>query len=348
MLPFWVPRAELGSAPTRRLRDRIRAAAEAESNRLLYVALTRAADRLLVCGWEPGRKGGGALPPGCWYELCRQGFAAAVAETRPFTLGWPGDRSVLHHAAPAPASVHATMPPPPPPEPTPPDWIGRAPDWQAKPPPAEPALPQPLAPSRPDDVGLGPVPALRSPLGTRGDARGLAFRRGRLVHALLQHLPEVSPAHRAEAALRFLAAGPDGLDAGAAAAAWAQVEAVLAHPALSGLFEPGALAEQPISGLVGGTVITGQLDRLRVTPDQVTLCDFKTNRRTPASPVQVPVPYLRQMAAYHALLSALYPGRPLRCVLVWTQEAAVMPLPEPLLRAHAPGTYRLRAEAGAA
>ncbi len=347
-LPFWVPRAELGSAPTRRLRDRIRAAAEAESNRLLYVALTRAADRLLVCGWEPGRKGGGALPPGCWYELCRQGFAAAAAETRPFALGWPGDRSVLHQAA------------PPPPRSTPRCRRPRRPSRRCrtgsggrrtgrpKPPPVEPALPQPLAPSRPDDVGLGPVPALRSPLGTRGDARGLAFRRGRLVHALLQHLPEVPPARRAEAALRFLAAGPDGLDAGDAAAAWAQVEAVLAHPALAGLFEPGALAEQPISGLVGGTVITGQLDRLRVAPDQVTLCDFKTNRRTPASPAQVPVPYLRQMAAYHALLSALYPGRPLRCVLVWTQEAAVMPLPEPLLRAHAPGTYRLRAEAGAA
>ena len=313
------------------------------------MALTRAADRLLVCGWEPGRKAGGALPPRCWYELCRQGFAAAAAETRPFALGWPGDRSVLHQAAPALAPafapVHATPSPPAPP--ALPDWIGRAPDWQAQPPPAEPALPRPLAPSRPDDVGLGPVPALRSPLGTRGEARGLAFRRGRLVHALLQHLPEVPPAHRAEAALRFLAAGPDGLGAEDAAAAWAQVEAVLAHPALAGLFEPGALAEQPISGLVGGTVITGQLDRLRVTPDRVTLCDFKTNRRTPASPDQVPVPYLRQMAAYHALLASLYPGRPLRCVLVWTQEAAVMKLPEALLRAHAPGTYRLRAEAGA-
>ncbi len=337
MLPFWVPRAELASAPTRRLRDRLRAGAEAESNRLLYVALTRAADRLLVCGWEPGRRGGAALPPGCWYGLCRQGFEAAAAEPMPFGLGWPGERLVLRQSAPARLAAAVPMPP----EAALPGWMGSAPGWRPQPPPAEPAVPRPLAPSRPDDVGLGPVPALRSPLGAAGgDARGLAFRRGRLAHALLQHLPEVAPERRRDAALRFLAAGPDGLGADEAAAVEAAVAAVMAHPELTELFGPGSLAEQPISGLVGGIVVTGQLDRLLVTPERVCLCDFKTNRRTPASPEQVPVPYLRQMAAYGALLSALYPGRALRCVLVWTQEAVVMQMPEALLLAHAPGTYR--------
>ena len=342
-LPFWVPRAELGCAPTRRLRDRIRARAEAESNRLLYVALTRAADRLLVCGWEPGRKGGGTLPPGCWYELCRQGFAAAAAQSSPGSapvgLGWPGERLVLRQAAPAGAVAAPAARP----QATLPDWMGQAPDWRVTPPPVEPPLPQPqpLAPSRPDDVGLGPVPALRSPLETeRGDARGIAFRRGRLVHALLQHLPALPPGQRDAAALRFLTAGPDGLAAGDAARAALQVASVLGHPELAGLFEPGSLAEQPVSGLVDGVVVTGQIDRLRVDAELVTICDFKTNRRTPGAPEQVPVLYLRQMAAYRALLSALYPGRRLRCVLVWTQEAVVMPLPERLLLAHAPGAYR--------
>ena len=77
-----------------------------------------------------------------------------------------------------------------------------------------------------------------------------------------------------------------------------------------------------------------------VLPDRVLLCDFKTNRRTPATPEQVPVAYLRQMAAYRALLAALYPDRPIRCTLVWTEDASVMPLEEALLLLHAPGTYR--------
>ena len=335
-LPFWVPRAELASAPTRRLRDRIRSAAEEESNRLLYVALTRAADRLVVCGWEPGRKPGGTLPPGCWYELCRRGFEATGAVAEPFGLGWPGERLVLEHRADAGAPASLAVPAP---IPVLPDWLGRAPGWHAGAPPAEPPLPRPLAPSRPDDVGLGPVPALRSPLDA-GAGRRPAFRRGSLVHALLQHLPAVAPARRDQAALRFLQAGPDGLPPDEALRVAAQVAAVLTHPALAALFEPGALVEQPVSGVVNGIVVTGQLDRLRVRPDAVLLCDFKTNRRTPATPEQVPVPYLRQMGAYRALLADLYPDRPIRCALVWTEEASVMALEDALLLAHAPGTYR--------
>ena len=343
-LPFWVPRTELGSAPTRRLRDRVRAAAEEESNRLLYVALTRAADRLVVCGWEPGRKSGGVLPPGCWYELCRKGFQATPATEQGFTLGWPGEQLVLEHRAatvvpPKPAAVPRRV--------RVPDWLGRAPDWRAVAPPVEPPLPRPLAPSRPDDVGLGPVPALRSPLDA-GIGRKDAFRRGRLVHALLQHLPELPPPLRDAAALRFLEAGPDGLPPDEAGQVAAQVLAVLSHPSLAPLFEPGALVEQPVSGVVNGIVVTGQLDRLRVRPDAVLLCDFKTNRRTPATPQQVPVPYLRQMGAYRALLSALYPDRPIRCALVWTEEASVMELEDALLLAHAPGTYPMMAGHGLA
>ncbi len=345
-LPFWVPRAELGSAPTRRLRDRIRAAAEEESNRLLYVALTRAADRLVVCGWEPGRKPGGEPPPGAWYPLCRQGFEAAGAEVQPFTLGWPGEMLVLHRAGdaePGSPAAPAAMP-----EGPLPSWTGRAPFWRAEPPPVEPPLPRPLAPSRPDDVGLGPVPALRSPLDVTGLGRGEAFRRGRLVHRLLQHLHELPPERRDAVSLRFLETGPDGLPPGDAARVAGQLRALLAHPDLLPLFAPEALVEQPVVGVVDGVVVSGQLDRLRVLPERVLLCDFKTNRRTPPTPEQVPVTYLRQMAAYRALLASLYPDRPIRCTLVWTEDASVMPLGEALLRAHAPGTYRTAGHHGPA
>ncbi len=338
VLPFWVPRAELGSAPTRRLRDRIRAAAEEESNRLLYVALTRAADRLVVCGWEPGRKPGGTPPPGAWYLLCRKGFEAAGATGRPFPLGWPGEMLVLERvgaADPARSEAPASRP-----EVPLPSWIGRAPSWRAQPPPAEPPLPRPLAPSRPDDVGLGPVPALRSPLDALTRGRDQAFRRGRLVHRLLQHLHELPPGQRDAASLRFLQAGPDGLPPEEAERVAGQLRVLLAHPDLQPLFAPEALVEQPIVGVADGVVVSGQMDRLRVLPERVLLCDFKTNRRTPAAPEQVPVSYLRQMAAYRALLASIYPDRLIRCTLVWTEDASVMPLQEELLLLHAPGTYR--------
>ncbi len=355
--PIWVPRADLGSAPTRVLRDRMRADATAESNRLLYVALTRAADRLVVCGWESGRKTEGGAPDGSWYALCRAGFEAARAVAEPFALAWDGEKQVLSRAE--QVAARPSAPPAPKMETAPaslPSWAGRAPDWRAAPLPPEPLLPQPLAPSRPDDVELGPVPALRSPLETeageeqrqRAARRAGGVRRGRLLHALLQHLPDLPDDSRMAAASRFLRAGADGLSEEEASDAADRLAAVLRHPVLAPLFAPDALAEQPVSGLVDGVVVSGRIDRLRVLPDRVLLCDFKTNRRMPSAPERAPLPYLRQMAAYRALLAQLYPDRPIRCALVWTEDASVMVLPESLLEQHRPGTYRLRDGDGSA
>jgi ATP-dependent helicase/nuclease subunit A len=79
------------------------------------------------------------------------------------------------------------------------------------------------------------------------------------------------------------------------------------------------------------------VDRLAVLPDQLLVADYKTNRDAPAAPERVPPLYLRQMAAYRAVLRQLFPDRPIHCTLVWTRTATVMPLPPALLDAHAPG-----------
>ena len=58
--------------------------------------------------------------------------------------------------------------------------------------------------------------------------------------------------------------------------------------------------------------------------------------QTPSEPDQVPVGYLRQMAAYRALLRRIYPGRAVRCGLLWTQEPRLMMLDEALLAGGVP------------
>jgi len=113
--------------------------------------------------------------------------------------------------------------------------------------------------------------------------------------------------------------------------------AVLEHPELAPLFGPLGRAEVPLTGLVGGTVVGGLVDRLAVLPDRVLLADYKTNRAPPARAEDVPVLYLRQMAAYRDVLRGALPGRAVRCALVWTATAQVMPLPDSLLDRHAPG-----------
>lgn len=337
-LPLWVPRAEMGIGVTRALQQKLRDAATEEYNRLLYVALTRASDRLVVCGWQQKR----TIADESWYMLCRRGFERAGAEERPFDLGggsWGETCLVLEEAARVASTERPAAPPAPVLAPLP-GWMGRAPDWIPVPPTPESPLLRPLVPSRPDDAPLGPQPAVRSPLAiaraSRPAAREQALRRGQIIHALLHYLPGQPSASRADAARAWLARPGHGLDAAEQARLAGQVLAVMEHPALIPLFGPASRGEQPVAGVAGGAVIVGQVDRMVVLPDAVLLCDFKTNRRPPDDVAATPVLYLRQMASYRALLSALYPDRPVRCTLVWTEDARIMELPDSLLACHAP------------
>ncbi len=359
-VPLWSPRKELRCAAAERLRGAVAVRRTEEHNRLLYVALTRAEDRLVVCGWEP-RKG---VPEACWYSLVARGFEALGAIASPlsstpppapparggesFGAGFnspspcgrgPGggvsqDQTVLRHQVPQtvplrPERAHDATPA----EPLP-AWAGHAPLWRPAPPPPEPVRPEPLAPSRPEGVELGPVPASSSPLAARGGAS--RFRRGRVVHALLQHLPSLPRDRRAAAATAWLDRPGHGLAPGEAGRLAAQVMAVIEHPDLAALFGPESRPEVPLSGVIAGKVIGGLVDRLAVLPDRVLVADFKTNRRPPGDPAAAPVLYLRQMAAYRAVLRELFPGRPVACALIWTEAARVDVLADGLLDPHAP------------
>ncbi len=295
-----------------------------EYRRLLYVAMTRAEDRLYVCGWHTGR----AATAGNWYELVAAGLGeAAGVERFDFTApaalgadGWsgPGLRLVSPQLAP-PRSDRA-----PPPAAV---AAARSPDWVGRPPPPEPVPPRPLAPSRPGGV----EPAPRSPLG--GDA-GAGFRRGLLIHRLLQSLPQLAPDARAAAGRRFLARPVHGLDAAAQAAILAETLAVLDDPAAASLFGPDSLAEVPVVGLVGERAISGRIDRLVVDASGVTIVDYKTLRPAPASEDAIPAVYLEQLGAYRMAVARVYPGKTVRCGLLWTDGPRLMWVSERRLGAH--------------
>jgi ATP-dependent helicase/nuclease subunit A len=315
---LWAPNKDLVCDAVRGLRDAEARKREAEHNRLLYVALTRARDHLLVCGWQPHTE----VSPRAWYTQIEAGLreAGAIAAPHPWgvtlTLSAPQTVAAAKRAETARAQAAGL-----------PAWAGAAPDWRPEALPVEPPVPRPLAPSRPDGATLGGVPAARSPL--RRPPKSAARARGVLVHALLQHLPDLPPDEWQVAADAFCGAeAPDVPD---------QVLGVLRAPGLAPLFGRGSRAEQRLAGLVGGHVLSGQVDRLAILPDRVLVADYKTSRVPPDRPEAVPVLYLRQMAAYRALLAQLYPGRAIECLLIWTDTAQVMVLPPALLDSHAPG-----------
>jgi ATP-dependent helicase/nuclease subunit A len=324
-VPLWAPRKELHCRAIAGLRAAAAARQMEEHNRLLYVALTRAQDRLLIAGASPARP----LSDVCWYRLVAQGFDLLEPESAPH-VHWDGP--VLRHRTDGTTPTRAAGTSVAAPVPALPDWIGA-------PPPPEPERPMPLAPSRPDDAGLGTVPPSASPLAER-DATGRRFLRGKLIHGLLQHLPSLPEAARRAAALAWLDRPGHGLPPDAAAAIAEETLAILAHPALAPLFGPGSRAEVPLTGEVGGLVVGGLVDRLAVLDDRVLVADFKTNREPPDDVAATPVLYLRQLAAYRAVLRAIFPDRPVQCALVWTQAARVSIVADEFLDPHDPNHAR--------
>ena len=182
---------------------------------------------------------------------------------------------------------------------------------------------------------------MRSPL---GPDEGWRFKRGRLIHRLLQSLPDLAPDARRAAAARFLASPAHCLSGDERAEIAEVTMAVLEDSAFAPLFGPGSRAEVPVVGLVGGPVdaggapqaVSGQVDRLLVTEAAVLVVDYKTNRPAPGAETEVAPLYLRQMAAYRAVLAGVYPDRRIDCALLWTDGPRLMHLSPAILSGHAP------------
>jgi ATP-dependent helicase/nuclease subunit A len=290
-------------------RERARRETEEEYRRLLYVAMTRAIDRLIVCGAE-GERG---RPEGCWWNL-------VSAALRPVSVEEADDDGKVWRYRKTPQLALDLVPPSAAsaaPAATPPGWLGRAA-------PAETAAFVPLSPSRAYDEA---AVIHTHPAGGR-EAREKALARGDIVHRLLQSLPDIPRAARAEAARRHLARNAKGLfSAEECERMLEQVRLVLEDARFAELFSVGTRAEVPIVGRLthsGGTIaVSGQVDRLAVTADAILIADYKTNRPAPRRLVEVPA-YVAQLALYRAVLSQLYPGKSIRAALIWTDVPDLM------------------------
>ena len=284
-----------------------------EYRRLLYVAMTRAAERLIVCGVEGRNK----IPDGCWYRLASEALTpASVSETADDGVG-----EVLRFRKGTVEAEQLAL-------------FGnddkRAPEialpaWLTRAVPREPARRHAVAPSG-DESG---------PIANGGRAEALL--RGSLVHRLLQALPEIPAERRRKAADDHLARAAANLPIAETAQLAERVMLILKHPRFAALYAPGSRAEVPIVGrltLGGQTVpVSGQIDRLAVTPQAVLIADFKTNRNPPRRVEDVPPAYVRQLALYRAVLARLYPDTPLRAALVWTEVPELMELSPDVLDA---------------
>ena len=295
--------------PLREAEDSASAEAMEEHWRLLYVAMTRAEEALFIGGSLGPRDAKNGPHEDSWYARLKPLFGEEALEDDLWGARWEWG-----------ALSDAKLPPP---------SAGTEPrtelsDWAQRPVGPEPRPPRPLAPS-----GLGEVEGSDPPLPPEIAAG--AARRGVLIHALLERLPEVAEDEREAKATAWLAKQAPDLPDAERAEMLARALDVLREPDFAPIFAPGALAEIPLAATVQGQVVMGTADRLLVTEETVTVVDFKTARRPPASLDAVPETTLRQMAAYVAALEAIYPGRRVSAAVLYTQTPQLIALPESAL-----------------
>ena len=292
-----------------------------ETLRLLYVALTRARDRVIVMGRASSR----GAEAGSWWSIIEETFDRLGDQVREIDNG-VRRYGVDPERCPTQAAAIACA--------------AALPAWAAAAPPADAAA-RFASPSRMEGGAIR-IPA-PSPL-ARTEAGGAAlgrFRRGDLIHRLLERLPEIAPADRPDAARRLLARETD-LDEAQRAEMIAAAFSVLNDARFAPVFGPGSRAEVALTGsapdLPPGVAINGRIDRLVVTPEKVLVVDYKTNRPAPDAVEAVDPAYVLQAAVYVAVLKRLYPDRPVEAALVWTDGPKLMPIPETLLAAALAGS----------
>ena len=293
------------------------AEARDEYRRLLYVAMTRAADRLIICGADGERK----RPDGCWYDLVRDALDPQLVEET------DGGEKVLRFR-PTPAESVAAAPPGAPAktaEPELPSWLRQTASVQAP-------RPVPLVPSSAFDEEIG-----RALPGTAGD-RQKALQRGQIVHRLMQSLPDIAPAARQSALERYLGNAARDLAPNERAEIARHVLAILEDDKFADVFAAGSRPEVPIVGRISRPnceplLVAGQADRLIAAERAVLVVDYKTDSVVPDRLDDVPPAYIAQLALYRAVLMRIYARKNVRAALIFTASPLLLEIPASTLDA---------------
>lgn len=317
--PVWRLKKDFETDLVAALKDRHKEEVLQEYNRLLYVAMTRAGDRLYVAGAGAREK----IKDFSWYKLIANKLNNPQYEKSDETFGTvyriqaPGDR-----AADVSTQEHSPLQD----EVKIPDWAYEIPHYRTQ-------GHNRIAPSHLGvEIAMRPEQSL-SPLSGSLDNR---FLRGNLIHRLLQHLPEIPAQNQIKTAKDYLAKYGSDLSEQERQETLAEVHALLTHEKFASLFAPGSLAEVPVVAKISigqgeEFILNGQIDRMCVSEQEILIVDYKTNKPPPKSPAAVSEQYITQLAAYRRALLDIYPDRKIQAALLWTHNATLMEIDEHIL-----------------
>jgi ATP-dependent helicase/nuclease subunit A len=294
----WSPRMDLDPPAVQSARAAARAAAEEEHRRLLYVAMTRAEERLYIAGFH-GVNGPGA---GCWNEMITHALATTCEA---FPAFWDEGVEILRRITQGSAGLVQV----------------KIASVATNRPLSEPSWLRTSAPSADVPNVVRPSRAMSARAGTSTDTN--ARQRGRLVHLLLQHLPTVAVDRRRAVGIAMLAAKAPDLDAAGRETLLEETISVLEDHELKILFDPDGRTEIDIAGTLTARdgsehPVIGRVDRFVVSDHELLIADFKLSNDSRPSPAA-----MLQLALYRAVLAPLWPGKTIRALLIHTSGPTI-------------------------
>jgi ATP-dependent helicase/nuclease subunit A len=315
---IWVGRKTDDPPPVAEARQEAQREAADEYRRLLYVAMTRAADRLIICGALGERK----PPAGCWYDLVYEPLKPFLVEETDGGEEDGSEKALRYRTATSPAAA-----PSPPIVAMPEPDRAELPGWLRQRVAHDTRCGGPISPSSAFDEDV----ARPTQPGASPAARRKALERGRIVHRLMQSLPDIPPERRANEIEQFLVRAAETFTAAERAEIAQLVSAVLNDERFAEIFAPGSRPEVPIVGRVPRDTaeplgVAGQVDRLSVIGDAVLIADYKTDGVVPQKLEEVPR-YVAQLALYRAVLGRIYPGKTVRAALIFTNGPVLLEIP---------------------
>lgn len=316
---LWVPTGKLENSKSALLKAKQEELSEEEYRRLLYVGLTRAADRLVVCGYRGVREASSLT----WHGLVKDGFDRAAPETiqeihNEFgQLNWrvkrysrEVDDRVIDTPVPFKEKKHAI----------------ERPKCLAMPVKKSRSLPRPLIPSGAHTIidEENVTSPLNSPFYKPDSFSSNALEYGKAVHRLLQILPEMKSEEWKNQSIGYLQNALPDLSFETYEEIADNIIDLLNDAEFAPLFHGGGASEFSIMGniKVAGEdrMVSGRIDRIAVLKDKILIVDYKTNSNPPVDLAGVPTSYINQMAIYRAVLQPLYPDKPIRAALLFTRE----------------------------
>ena len=291
-----------------------------EEKRLLYVAMTRAEDTLIIAGAYKATEKNPTPKEQSWYSVVENGFnrmGIAVTERGIRRFGQSFSRHQDKQKSSAADNKGVTQA-----ETmyTPPAWLHTSPP----PIPKGQAILNPSLAKRDqakDKTGFDPVFEPHKP------DHKTRFLRGNITHRLLQILPDIASDKQETVARLYVARHRFALSAAIQEDIIKETIAILHDPQFANVFGKNSLAEVPIMGhLPSGDYVSGQIDRLYIGADEILIVDYKTNRPSPDDHTAIPESYRAQLALYKALLALIYPQHHIKTALLWTDKTKLMPI----------------------